>query len=177
MNFNNYTIKSQEAVQKAVSLVREHGQQAIEPTHLLLGVLASGQNVTTFLFQKLGVSIAPLTAKLEKQLDGFSRVSGGEPHLSREANSALQKAEDFARKLGDQYVSIEHLLLGIVATSSVASQALKDAGVTEKELLVAINELRKGEKVTSQSAEDTYQSLEKFAINLTKRATRENSTP
>ncbi len=170
MNFNNYTIKSQEAVQKAVSLVRERGQQAIEPTHLLLGVLESGQNVTTFLLQKLGVNIAQLTAKLEKQLDGFSRVSGGEPHLSRDANSALQKAEDFARKLGDQYVSIEHLLLGIVATNSAASQILKDAGVTEKELLAAINELRKGEKVTSQSAEDTYQSLEKFAINLTKRA-------
>lgn len=171
MNFNNFTIKSQEAVQKAIEITKEKGQQAIEPAHILLGVIMSGENVVNFLFQKLGANPAYITSVLNKEIDSFPKVSGGgEAYLSRESNSALDKAMDYAKKMGDQYVSIEHLLLGILASKSSASQILKDAGVSENELQQAISELRKGSKVNSQSAEDTYQSLEKYAINLTQRA-------
>lgn len=171
MNFNNFTIKSQEAVQKAIEITKERGQQAIEPAHILLGVIMSGENVVNFLFQKLGANPAYITSVLNKEIDSFPKVSGGgEAYLSRESNSALDKAMDYAKKMGDQYVSIEHLLLGILATKSSASQILKDAGVSENELQQAISELRKGSNVNSQSAEDTYQSLEKYAINLTQRA-------
>lgn len=171
MNFNNFTIKSQEAVQKAIEITKERGQQAIEPAHILLGVIMSGENVVNFLFQKLGANPAYITSVLNKEIDSFPKVSGGgEAYLSRESNSALDKAMDYAKKMGDQYVSIEHLLLGILATKSSASQILKDAGVSGNELQQAISELRKGSNVNSQSAEDTYQSLEKYAINLTQRA-------
>ena len=171
MNFNNFTIKSQEAVQKAIEITKEKGQQAIEPAHILLGVIMSGENVVNFLFQKLGANPAYITSVLNKEIDSFPKVSGGgEAYLSRESNSALDKAVDYAKKMGDQYVSIEHLLLGILATKSSASQILKDAGVSGNELQQAISELRKGSNVNSQSAEDTYQSLEKYAINLTQRA-------
>lgn len=171
MNFNNFTIKSQEAVQKAIEITKERGQQAIEPAHILLGVIMSGENVVNFLFQKLGANPAYITSVLNKEIDSFPKVSGGgEAYLSRESNSALDKAMDYAKKMGDQYVSIEHLLLGILVTKSSASQILKDAGVSENELQQAISELRKGSNVNSQSAEDTYQSLEKYAINLTQRA-------
>jgi len=171
MNFNNFTIKSQEAVQKAIEITKEKGQQAIEPAHILLGVIMSGENVVNFLFQKLGANPAYITSVLNKEIDSFPKVSGGgEAYLSRESNSALDKAMDYAKKMGDQYVSIEHLLLGILASKSSASQILKDAGVSENELQQAISELRKGSNVNSQSAEDTYQSLEKYAINLTQRA-------
>lgn len=171
MNFNNFTIKSQEAVQKAIEITKEKGQQAIEPAHILLGVIMSGENVVNFLFQKLGANPAYITSVFNKEIDSFPKVSGGgEAYLSRESNSALDKAMDYAKKMGDQYVSIEHLLLGILATKSSASQILKDAGVSENELQQAISELRKGSNVNSQSAEDTYQSLEKYAINLTQRA-------
>lgn len=170
MNFNNFTIKSQEAVQKAIEVVREKQQQSIEPSHLLMGIILTGENVVNFLFQKLGVNSAHLTSLLSKNLDSYPKVSGGEPYLSRESNAALEKAGDYAKQMGDQYVSIEHLLLGVLSAKSATSELMKDAGVTEKELKAAINELRKGSKVTSQSAEDTYQSLEKYAINLTQRA-------
>lgn len=170
MNFNNFTIKSQEAVQKAIEVVKEKRQQSIEPAHLLMGVILTGENVVNFLFQKLGANPSHLTSVLNKDIDSYPRVSGGEPYLSRESNSDLEKAMDYAKKMGDQYVSIEHLLLGILSGKSSAARMLKDAGVSEKELQLAINELRKGNKVDSQSAEDTYQSLEKFAINLTQRA-------
>lgn len=171
MNFNNFTIKSQEAVQKAIEITKEKGQQAIEPAHILLGVIMSGENVVNFLFQKLGANPAYITSVLNKEIDSFPKVSGGgEAYLSRESNSALDKAMDYAKKMGDQYVSIEHLLLGILASKSSASQILKDARVSENELQQAISELRKGSNVNSQSAEDTYQSLEKYAINLTQRA-------
>lgn len=170
MNFNNFTIKSQEAVQKAIEVVKEKQQQSIEPSHLLMGVILTGENVVNFLFQKLGANPGYLTSILSKDIDSYPRVSGGEPYLSRESNSDLEKATDYAKKMGDQYVSIEHLLLGILSGKSSAARMLKDAGVSEKELQAAINELRKGNKVDSQSAEDTYQSLEKYAINLTQRA-------
>lgn len=170
MNFNNFTIKSQEAIQKAVEITKEKGQQAIEPAHILLAVLMTGENVVNFLFQKLGANPGHFTSILSKEIDSYPKVSGGEPYLSRESNSDLDKASDYAKKMGDQFVSIEHLLLGILSGKSSAARMLKDAGISEKELQAAINELRKGNNVTSQSAEDTYQSLEKYAINLTQRA-------
>lgn len=170
MNFNNFTIKSQEAVQKAIEITKEKGQQAIEPAHILLGVILAGENVVNFLFQKLGINAGHITSVLNKEIDSFPKVSGGEPYLSRESNADMDKAADYAKKMGDQFVSIEHLFLGILSGKSSAAQILKDAGVSEKELQAAINELRKGNNVTSQSAEDTYQSLEKYAINLTQRA-------
>ena len=166
MNFNNFTIKSQEAVQQAVNMVQSLGQQAIEPEHLLAGVLKVGENVTNFLFQKLGVNDRQITTVLDKQIASLPKVSGGEPYLSREANEALQKAVELSKELGDEYVSLEAIILAILQVKCTASTILKDAGVTEKELRAAINELRQGQKVTSQSSEDTYQSLNKYAINL-----------
>ena len=166
MNFNNFTIKSQEAVQQAVNMVQSLGQQAIEPEHLLAGVLKVGENVTNFLFQKLGVNDRQITTVLDKQIASLPKVSGGEPYLSREATEVLQKAVELSKELGDEYVSLEAIILAILQVKCTASTILKDAGVTEKELRAAINELRQGQKVTSQSSEDTYQSLNKYAINL-----------
>lgn len=170
MNFNNFTIKSQETLQKAIEIVRERNQQAVETSHVLLSAILTGDNIVNFLFQKQGVNPQNLMTLLERQIESYPKVMGGEPYLSRESNAALQKASDLAKKMDDQYVSIEHILLGILAEKSTASQIMKDAGITENGLQQAIIELRKGSKVDSQSAEDTYQSLEKFAINLTQRA-------
>lgn len=166
MNFNNFTIKSQEAVQTAVNLVQNRGQQVIEPEHLLAGVLKVGENVTNFIFQKLGMNAQQVTTVLDKQITSLPKVSGGEPYLSRESNEVLQKSIDYSKELGDEYVSLEAILLALLNVKSTASSILKDAGMTDKELRVAINELRQGQKVTSQSSEDTYQSLNKYAINL-----------
>jgi ATP-dependent Clp protease ATP-binding subunit ClpB len=170
MNFNNFTIKAQEAVQKAIDLAQANGQQMIEPGHVLKGVMLVGENVTNYLFQKLEVNIRLLEAGLDKQIESYPRVSGGDPMLSRETNSVFQKANDFASKMGDQYVSLEHLLLALVSEKSATSDLMKAQGISQNELEKAIKELRKGEKVTSQSAEDTYQALSKYAINLTDRA-------
>ena len=167
MNFNNFTIKAQEAVQKAIDLAQANGQQMIEPGHVLKGVMLVGENVTNYLFQKLEVNIRSLESGLDKQIESYPRVSGGDPMLSRETNSVFQKANDFASKMGDQYVSLEHLLLALVSEKSTISDLMKSQGISQNELEKAIRELRKGEKVTSQSAEDTYQSLSKYAINLT----------
>ena len=170
MNFNNFTIKAQEAVQQAVQLVTQSGQQAIEPVHLLKAVIMTGESVSNFLFQKLGVSPQNIMRALDAQIASLPRVSGGEPYLSGETNNVLQKAIEFSSKMGDQYVSLEPIFLALFTEKSVASQILKDAGMTEKELRLAIEELRKGNKVTSQSAEDTYDALSKYAINLNERA-------
>ena len=166
MNFNNFTIKSQEAVQQAVNLVQSKGQQAIEPEHLLAGVLKVGENVTNFLFQKLGINDQQVATVLERQIASLPKVSGGEPYLSREANEVLQKAVELSKDLGDEYVSLEAIILAILNVKCTASTILKDAGMTDQELRSAITELRQGQKVTSQSSEDTYQSLNKYAINL-----------
>ena len=166
MNFNNFTIKSQEAVQQAVNLVQSLGQQAIEPEHLLAGVLKVGENVTNFLFQKLGMNGQQISTVPERQIASLPKVSGGEPYLSRDANEVLQKAVTCSKELGDEYVSLEAIILALLNVKSTASTLLKDAGMTEKELRSAITELRQGQKVTSQSSEDTYQSLNKYAINL-----------
>ncbi len=170
MNFNNFTIKAQEAVQKAIDLAQDNNQQMIEPAHLLKGVMMVGENITGFLFQKLGVNPQNLERVLDKEIESFPRVSGGEPMLSRETNAVFQKATGFTSKMGDQFVSLEHLLLAILDEKNSASQMMKDAGISLNQLQAAIQDLRKGEKVTSQSAEDTYQSLGKYAVNLTERA-------
>ena len=166
MNFNNFTIKSQEAVQQAVNLVQSCGQQAIEPEHLLAGVLKVGENVTNFIFQKLGVNGQQIETVLDKQIASLPKVSGGEPYLSRDANEVLQKAVEFSKSLGDEYVSLEAIILALLNVKSTVSTILKDAGITDKELRAAISELRQGQNVTSQSSEDTYQALSKYAVNL-----------
>ena len=170
MNLNNFTIKAQEAVQQSVQLATQNGQQAIEAVHLLKGVIMTGESVTNFIFQKLGVNIQNLNRVLDAQISSLPKVSGGEPYLSSEANTVLQKAIGYSSKMGDQYVSLEPIILALFTEKSTASQILKDAGMTENELRQAIEELRKGNKVTSQSAEDTYDALGKYAINLNERA-------
>lgn len=170
MNFNNFTIKAQEAVQKSIELAQTNSQQMIDPIHILKGVMEVGENVTNFLFQKLGVNMSSLSSTIDKEIESLPRVSGGDPMLSRETNAALQKANDFAGKMGDQYVSLEHILLGLMSEKNSVSQLLKSQGVSQNHLETAIKELRKGEKVTSQSAEDTYQALSKYSINLTEKA-------
>ena len=166
MNFNNFTIKSQEAVQEAVNLVQSRGQQAIEPEHLMAGVLKVGENVTNFIFQKLGINGQQIETVLDRQIASLPKVSGGEPYLSRDANEVLQKAVDYSKQMGDEYVSLEALLLALLNVKSTVATILKDAGLTDKELRAAIQELRQGQNVTSQSSEDTYQSLNKYAVNL-----------
>ena len=166
MNFNNFTIKSQEAVQQAIQLVQSRSQQVIEPEHLLAGVLKVGENVTNFIFQKLGMNGQQVAMVLDRQIASLPKVTGGEPYLSRSANEVLQKAVEYSKALGDEYVSLEAMLLAILNVKGNASTILKDAGMNEKDLRAAISELRQGQNVTSQSSEDTYQSLSKYAINL-----------
>ncbi len=170
MNFNNFTIKSQEVVQKAMEITRQAGQQQIEPLHLLKAIFSESETIVNFIFQKLGTSLAPVAAAVDKEIASLPKVSGGDVMLSREANEALQKAIDWSKRMGDEYVSVEAMLVGILLTRSKASQLLKDFGVTEKGLEAAVAELRKGNKVTDQSAEETYQALSKYAINLNDRA-------
>jgi len=170
MNFNNFTIKSQEAVQKAVEITKGSGNQAIEPVHLLKGVISEGESLVKFIFTKVGVNPVVTEQAIDREIASLPKVSGGEPYLSRTSNDVLQKALDIAKKQGDEYVTLEAMLQAIFAINSPASTILKDAGLTEKELEAAINELRKGKKATDQSAEDTYNALSKYAINLNERA-------
>lgn len=170
MNFNNFTIKSQEAVQKAIELAQANNQQMIEPAHLLKAVMLVGENVTGFLFQKLGVNVRNLETALNREIESYPRVSGGDPMLSRETNAVFQHSVDVANRMGDQFVALEHLLLAMINEKNGASQLMKNAGISQNGLETAIRELRKGEKVTSPSAEDTYQSLGKYAVNLNDRA-------
>ncbi len=166
MNFNNFTIKSQEALQQAQQLAQEYGHQQIENEHLFKAISEVDQNVLPFLMKKLNVGIGIVNQVVAKELDSFSKVSGAEIMLSREAGKTLNEASIVAKKMGDEYVSIEHLLLAIFKSRSKIAQILKDNGITEKELSAAITELRKGSKVTSQSAEDSYNALDKYARNL-----------
>ena len=170
MNFNNFTIKSQEVVQKAIELTRQSGQQQIEPVHILKALISESETIVNFVFQKLEANLNSVNLAIDKEIQGLPKVSGGEGFLSRESNDALQKAIDFSKSMGDEYVSVEALLMGILKTRNKASQILKDAGVTENGLKAAIQELRKGNKITQQSAEDSYQALGKYAINLNDRA-------
>jgi ATP-dependent Clp protease ATP-binding subunit ClpB len=170
MNFNNFTIKSQEAIQKAVEITRGSGSQSIEPVHLLKGVIEEGESLVKFIFQKIGANLQGISAKVDAEIAAQPKVSGGEPYLSRTSNDVLQKALDIAKKAGDEYVTLEALLLAIFDVNSPASTILKDYGVGSKELQAAVDELRKGKKATDQSAEETYNALSKYAINLNERA-------
>ncbi|MES2593504.1 MAG: ATP-dependent chaperone ClpB [Bacteroidota bacterium] len=177
MNLNNFTIKSQEAVQQAVQIATVNGQQAIENGHILKGILEVDENVTPFILKKLNVNTQMFSLALNKIVESYPKVSGGQPFLSNTANQAVSKASAYLKEFGDEYVSIEHLLLGILSTNDTISQLFKDNGVNEKDLKAAISELRKGAKVTSQSAEGTYNSLNKFAINLNEQAKKGKLDP
>ncbi|MGO3182218.1 MAG: ATP-dependent chaperone ClpB [Aequorivita sp.] len=166
MNFNNFTIKSQEAIQQAQQIAQGFGHQQIENEHILKGIFEVDENVTPFILKKLNVNLVTLKQILDKQLESFPKVSGGDIMLSREANKTVIEAGNIAKKMKDEYVSIEHLLLAILNSKSGIAQSLKDQGVTEKGMKAAIQELRGGENVTSQSAEETYNSLNKYAKNL-----------
>ncbi len=170
MNFNNFTIKSQEVVQKAIELTRQNGQQQIEPVHILKALISESETIVNFVFQKLGANLNSVNMAIDKDIQSLPKVSGGDVFLSRESNDALQKAIDFSKSMGDEYVSVEAILMGILKSKNKASQILKDAGITEDGLKAAIMELRKGNKVTQQSAEESYQALSKYAINLNDRA-------
>ena len=170
MTFDKFTIKAQEAVQEAVSTAQRSGQQAVEPVHLLKGVMGKGRDVSNFIFQKLGVNAMQVETVLDREISRLPKVQGGQPYLSNGANEVLQKAVDMSQKMGDEFVSVEPLLLALLTVSSTASRIMKDAGCTEKEMRAATNELRQGQKVQSQSADENYQSLEKYAKNLVEEA-------
>ncbi len=166
MNINKFTIKAQEAIQEAVNRVQSLGQQAIEPAHILRGIIKSGEQIVSFLFSKSGISLQQVKNEIENLEKSYPRVEGGEPYFSRQSNEILNKAEDIARKYGDEFVSIEPMLMAIMSTDNTVANILKSKGATVKELEKAISELRKGEKVQSQTAEESYQALSKYAINL-----------
>lgn len=177
MNLNNFTIKSQEAIQQAQQITMGLGQQAIETGHILKGILEVDENVTPFILQKLGVNINSLKLALDKVVEGYPKVSGGTQHLSSNGQKALQKATLLLKEFNDEYVTIEHLLLGLLDTGDTIAQLLKDSGVKEKELKAAIKELRKGENVTSQSQEEQYNALKKYAKNLNELAQENKLDP
>lgn len=170
MTLDKFTIKAQEAIQEAVNAATAGGQQVIEPVHLLKGIMSKAKDVTNFLFQKLGINASQIGILVEQELKHLPRVQGGEPYLSNESNRVLQQAIDYSGKMGDEFVSVEPLLLALLTVNSTASRILKDAGCTEKEMRAAINELRQGQSVKSQSADENYQSLEKYAKNLVEEA-------
>ena len=171
MNFDNFTIKSQEAVQQALQIAQRNSSQSIEPVHLLKAVAEKGESVVKFIFQKLGIDLSIVETQLDKTIASQPKVSGsGEQYLSRESNDVLLKSIDYSKRLGDEYVTLEALLMALLTTKSQAATILKDSGVTEHELDAAIKELRKGNKANNQSAEDSYNALAKYAINLNERA-------
>ncbi len=170
MNLNNFTLKAQESVQKAFTIADAKGQQAIECAHLLHGVISEAESITTWLFGKLGVNSSSVMKDMEKIIDTYPRVTGGEPYLSSGASEALRKANDHASSMKDKFVTTEHILMGILDTSDRASQLLKDYGISMKDLRSAVNELRKGATVDSPTSEDTFDSLNRYAVNLNERA-------
>ena len=170
MNFNNFTIKSQEAIQQAFQIAQGNNQQAIEIGHILRGVLHSAENVTEFLLKKLDVNVLIFKQALDQIIQSYPKVSGAEQYLSSGANQALQKALAMAQEMGDQYVSVEHILMALLEVKDNTSRLMKDNGISKKELKLAVEELRKGSKVDSQTAEDKFNSLNRFAINLNERA-------
>lgn len=170
MNFQNFTIKSQEVVQKAVQIAQSNQNQVLEPVHLLKAVMSDDDSVVKFVFQKLDVAATMIERSLDEQLSRLPKVSGGEPYLSSDSNKVFEKANAFATENGDQYVTVEAILVGLLSENSPASKILKDAGATEDDLKMAIDELRQGRKATGQSAEEQYNALKKYAINLCERA-------
>ncbi len=170
MTFDKFTIKAQEAVQAAVNIAQQNGQQSIEPVHLLAGVIDKGKEVVAFMFQKLGMNANAVNTALQQEIAHLPKVQGGQPYLSNDTNAILQRTMDFSQKLGDEFVSIEPMLLAILDSNNVAGRILKDAGMTEKEAMMTVQELRQGQKVQSQSGDENYQALQKYAINLIERA-------
>ncbi len=166
MNFNNFTIKSQEIVQKAIELTRENGQQQIEPAHLFKALHTEAETIVNYIFQKCGVVLQPVVVRIDHLIDSYPKVSGGNVMFSRDSNEALQMALEYSKKNGDEYVSAEMIFMGIFLSKSATSNVLKDVGLSEKEIYSAISELRQGNKVNNQGMEETYQALTKFAINL-----------
>jgi ATP-dependent Clp protease ATP-binding subunit ClpB len=166
MNLNNFTIKAQESVQQAVNIAESNGQQAVECTHLIKGLMTQAENITDFIFGKAGVNISGFSKSIDKIIDSFPKVSGAESYFSSSASEALRKASDIANKMKDKFVSVEHILMGILDSENIISKLLKDQGVTMKALQSAVTELRKGASVKSQTSEDTYNSLNRFANNL-----------
>ncbi len=177
MTFEKFTIKAQETVQEAVNIAARNGQQAIEPVHILQGVMTKAHDVVMYIFQKLGVSESQITPVLKQEIGRLPRVQGGNPYLSNESNKVLQKAEYLSTEMGDEFVSVEPVLLALLTVNSTACRILKDAGCTEKDMRTAIAELRQGQKVQSQSADDNYQSLEKYAKNLVDQARKGKLDP
>ena len=170
MTFDKFTIKAQEAVQEAVNTAQQNGQQSIEPVHLLKGVMVKAKDVAGYIFQKLGANASQIEMVVDNEIKRLPRVQGGQPYLSNDTNTVLQRAQDFAQKNGDEFTSVEPLLLALLQVSSTASRILKDAGMTEAETVKAIQELRQGQKVQSQSGDENYQSLSKYAKNLVEEA-------
>jgi ATP-dependent Clp protease ATP-binding subunit ClpB len=170
MTFDKYTIKAQEAVQEALNIAQRANQQTIEPVHLMLGIIAKGKDVVNFVFQKLGVNEMQIEKLLSEEMSHLPKVQGGQPYLSNDTNNVLQSAENISKKMGDEFVSIEPILLSLLTTKSTVSNILKDAGCTENEMRKAVDELRQGKKVQSQSGDENYQALSKYAINLVEAA-------
>ena len=177
MNLNNYTIKSQEAIQKATELASGNEQQAIETGHLLKGILGTDENVISFINKKLNINTTSLSNKLDEIVQSYPKVSGQQPYLSNDTHVALTKASGFLKEFNDEYVAIEHLILGILAGKDQVSQLLKDAGYSKKDLIKAIKELRGGSKVTDQNAEGKYQSLQRYSMNLNELANQGKIDP
>ena len=177
MNFNNYTIKAQEALQKATEIASANQQQVIETGHILQAVLQSEENLISFILKKLGTTKPMISTPLDSLVDGYPKVTGGQPYLSNDAAKALQKAEKYLKDFGDEYVAVEHIILGLLSGSDKTAQILKDAGFQEKQLISAIKELRGGEKVTDQNAESKYRSLERYSKNLNELAKKGKIDP
>lgn len=170
MTFDKFTIKAQEAIQEAANIAQKAGEQTIEPVHLLAGIMSKGKDITNYIFQKLGVNGTAIEYAVQQEINHLPKVQGGQPYLSNDSNNVLQKSFDISKKLGDEFVSIEPILLALLNANSAASRILKDSGCTEKEMLAAIQELRQGQKVQSQSGDENYQALSKYAKNLIEEA-------
>ena len=166
MTLDKFTIKAQEAIQAAVGLASRNGQQVIEPLHILEGVMEKGKDVVNYLFNKLGINLQIVENAVQNEITRLPKVSGGEPYLSPDANKVMQTTMDESQKMGDEFVSIEPLLLALLAVNSTASRILKDAGCTEETMRAAIKDLRQGSKVQTASGDDNYQALSKYARNL-----------
>jgi ATP-dependent Clp protease ATP-binding subunit ClpB len=177
MNYSNYTIKSQEALQKATEIGNTYEHQVVETGHLMMAILQADENLITFLLKKLGATKLQLTAKLEELIKTYPKVSGGQPYLSSNTHQALKKAENYLKDFGDEFVAVEHLILGLLAGSDKTAQILKDSGFEQKSLIQAIKELRKGDRVTDQNAESKYRSLERYSINLNEQAKKGKIDP
>lgn len=170
MTFDKFTIKAQEAIQEAANIAQKAGEQTIEPVHLLAGIMSKGKDITNYIFQKLGINGTAIEYAVQQEINHLPKVQGGQPYLSNDSNNVLQKSFDISKKLGDEFVSIEPILLALLNANSAASRILKDSGCTEKEMLAATQELRQGQKVQSQSGDENYQALSKYAKNLIEEA-------